>query len=51
MIVTTTPTVEGHRIAEYRGIVVGERVFQTLPMAFAVEAPKLVTVSPEGSAS
>ena len=26
MIVTTTPTVEGHRIAEYRGIVVGEAI-------------------------
>ncbi|MDR2163172.1 MAG: heavy metal-binding domain-containing protein [Clostridiales Family XIII bacterium] len=24
MIVTTTPTVEGHRITEYKGIVVGE---------------------------
>ena len=26
MIVTTTPTVEGHRISDYRGIVVGEAI-------------------------
>jgi uncharacterized protein YbjQ (UPF0145 family) len=26
MIVTTTPTVEGHPIAEYLGIVVGEAI-------------------------
>ncbi|MEM1346481.1 MAG: heavy metal-binding domain-containing protein [Pseudomonadota bacterium] len=26
MIVTTTPTIEGKRIAEYRGIVVGEAI-------------------------
>lgn len=26
MIVTTTSTIEGHRIAEYRGIVVGEAI-------------------------
>ena len=26
MIVTTTPTVEGHRIAAYHGIVVGEAI-------------------------
>lgn len=26
MIVTTTPSVEGHSIAEYRGIVVGEAI-------------------------
>ncbi len=26
MIVTTTPSVEGHRIAAYRGIVVGEAI-------------------------
>ena len=26
MIVTTTPSVEGHRITEYRGIVVGEAI-------------------------
>ncbi|MCB5174567.1 MULTISPECIES: heavy metal-binding domain-containing protein [Microvirga] len=27
MIVTTTPTVEGRRIASYRGIVTGEAIF------------------------
>lgn len=26
MIITTTPTVEGYQIAEYRGIVVGEAI-------------------------
>ncbi len=26
MIVTTTPTIEGHRITAYRGIVVGEAI-------------------------
>lgn len=26
MIVTTTPSVEGHQIAEYKGIVVGEAI-------------------------
>ena len=26
MIVTTTPTVEGHKISDYRGIVVGEAI-------------------------
>ena len=26
MIVTTTPTIEGHRIVDYRGIVVGEAI-------------------------
>lgn len=26
MIVTTTPTVEGHRITAYRGVVVGEAI-------------------------
>ncbi len=26
MIVTTTPTIEGHRIVDYRGIVVGETI-------------------------
>ncbi|GGL65319.1 heavy metal-binding domain-containing protein [Wenxinia marina] len=26
MIITTTPTVEGHQIAEYKGIVVGEAI-------------------------
>ena len=26
MIVTTTPSVEGHKIVEYRGIVVGEAI-------------------------
>ena len=26
MIITTTPTVEGHRIREYRGIVTGEAI-------------------------
>ena len=26
MIMTTTPTIEGHRIKEYRGIVTGEAI-------------------------
>ena len=26
MIMTTTPTIEGHRIVDYRGIVVGEAI-------------------------
>lgn len=26
MIITTTPTIEGHRIVDYRGIVVGETI-------------------------
>ena len=26
MIITTTPTIEGHQITEYRGIVVGEAI-------------------------
>ena len=30
MLITTTPTVEGHRIIEYKGIVTGENRCQTL---------------------
>jgi len=58
MIITTTQPIEGRRGTAYHGVVVGEaimgangsgKVLQKLPMAFAVEAQKLVAISLEGA--